>query len=173
MGGGKSGPAMESGDWTCVACGFPNFRRRSNCMRCNTLNPSLVPGGAGPMSSHSSMMRSQQQMAQQSHPQLPMLDTSLVDPFLLEDMDKPPHSRVPQSAGPGPSSANFLTRGMNNLSLGPLTTSYGGGYGAIGGGPLTAPPVGSDEEYEYGTKSASAVDRLGAGGFFSHRPGQD
>ena len=67
---------------------------------------------------------------------------------------------------------------MNNLSLGPLTSQYGsshgiGGYGTIGGGPATAPPL-TDDEYEYGSRSASAVDRLGAGGgFFSHRPGQD
>ena len=66
---------------------------------------------------------------------------------------------------------------MNNLSLGPLTSQYGshgmGGYGAIGGGPMTAPPGVSDDEYEFGSRSASAVDRLGAGGFLSHRQNQD
>lgn len=105
-----------------------------------------------------------------------MLDTSIVDPFLGDESDRPLNSRVPQSTGAIPSS-NFLTRSMNNLSLGPLTSQYGsqgtGGYGTIGGGPMTAPPI-SDEEYEYGSRSASAVDRLGAGGgFFSHRPSQD
>lgn len=178
-GGGKGGPQFESGDWTCVSCGYVNFRRRNNCLRCNNYNPNLiVPGGAGMMGPPQSVMRGQQQQpaptSQQS--QLSMLDTSVVDPFLGDDTDKPSHSRVPQSAGPVPS-PSFLTRSMNNLSLGPLTSQYGGqgggNYGAIGGGPMTAPPGISDDEYEYGSKSTSAVDRLGSGGFFSHRQQDD
>jgi hypothetical protein len=180
MGGGKGGPQIESGDWTCVSCGYVNFRRRNNCLRCNNYNPNLVaPGSAGMMGPPQSVIRGQQQ---QPHPpppqqsQLSMLDTSVVDPFLGEDTDRPPHSRVPQSAGAGPS-PGFLTRSMNSLSLGPLTSQYGGQggghYGTIGGGPLTAPPGISDDEYEYGSKSASAVDRLGPGGFFSHRQQDD
>lgn len=174
--GRGGGPQMESGDWTCVSCGYVNFRRRSNCLRCNNFNPNLVaPGGGGMMVHPQSMMRGQQQHHQQP-PQLSMLDTSLVEQFLGDDSDRPHYSRVPQSAGAVPSSS-FLTRSMNNLSLGPLTSQYGGhgggGYGTIGGGPLTAPPGVSDDEYEFGSRSASAVDRLGSGAFFSHRPGQD
>jgi hypothetical protein len=184
MGGGKGGPQMESGDWTCVSCGYVNFRRRNNCLRCNNFNPSLIaPGGGGMMGHPHSMMRGQQHQQQHQHQQqqqhqLSMLDTSIVDPFLGDDEKAPhSHSRIPQSAGAVPSSS-FLTRSMNNLSLGPLTSQYGshgggGGYGTIGGGPMTAPPVVSDDEYEYGSRSASAVDRLGSGGFFSHRTGQD
>jgi hypothetical protein len=178
MGGKGGGPQMESGDWTCVSCGYVNFRRRNNCLRCNNFNPNLLPpGGSGMMGHPQGMMRSQQQHQQSGPPQLSMLDTSLVDSFLDEN-EKGHHSRVPQSAGAIPSSS-FLTRSMNNLSLGPLTSQYGshgggGGYGTIGGGPMTAPPGVSDDEYEYGSRSASAVDRLGTGGgFFSHRPGQD
>jgi Zn-finger in Ran binding protein and others len=166
MSNSRGGPQMESGDWTCISCGYSNFRRRSNCLRCSSINPNLIQGG-NMMGPPQSMMRSQQSQ----QPQLAMLDTSIVEPFLNEDLDKPPshHSRVPQSAGAIPSS-NFLTRSMNNLSLGPLTSQYGGHYGTIGGGPMTAPPGVSDDEYEYGSRSASAVDRLGSGGFFSHRP---
>lgn len=183
-GGGGRGPQMESGDWTCVSCGYVNFRRRNNCLRCNNFNPNLLAaqGQSGMMGPPQSMMRQQQQQQQQgppppqqhnpppssqSHaggpPHLSMLDTSL-DPFSLpDDNDRPHHSRIPQSAGAIPSSS-FLTRSMNNLSLGPLTSSYGGqGYG----GPLTAPPIG-DDEYEFGSRSASAVDRFGGGhSFFS------
>jgi len=164
MGSSRGGPQMESGDWTCVSCGYVNFRRRNNCLRCNSFNPNLVNAGmgSGPMSRHS---QPQSQSQQGPPPRLSMLDTSIVDPFLNDDGDRPLHSRIPQSAGPVPS-ASFLTRSMNNLSLGPLTTQYGGGrgdggYGTIGGGPMTAPPIGFDDEYEYGSRSASAVDRLG------------
>ena len=42
-GGGKVGnKQMESGDWTCVSCGYVNFRRRNNCLRCNNFNPNLI-----------------------------------------------------------------------------------------------------------------------------------
>jgi hypothetical protein len=177
MGGGKGGgPQMESGDWTCVSCGYVNFRRRNNCLRCNNFNPNLMaPGGSSIMGPPQGMMRGQQQQ-QSAPPHLAMLDTSM-DPFLADEGDHHPrHSRVPQSAGAIPSSS-FLTRSMNNLSLGPLTSQYGshsgGAYGTIGGGPMTAPPGVSDDEYEYGSRSASAVDRLGSGGFFTHRPGPD
>jgi len=181
--GGNKGPQIESGDWTCVSCGYSNFRRRNNCLRCNNFNPNLLSsqGSAGGMMGGppQSMMRGQQQQQQhpqqqqQQHPQLSMLDTSIVDPFISDDSDKRDYPRVPQSAGPVPST-NYLTRSMNNLSLGPLTSHYGGagGYGAIGGGPLTAPPGVSDDEYEFGSRSASAIDRLG-GGFFSQRQRDD
>lgn len=179
--GTKGGPQMESGDWNCVSCGYVNFRRRNNCLRCNNLNPILVAPGSGSMMGlpPQTMMRASQQQPstpQSQQPplsQLSMLDTSIVGPFLGDDTEKPPQSRVPQSAGATPSSTNFLTRSMNSLSLGPLTGQYGGVYGSIGSGPMTAPPVGTDDEYEYGTRSASAVDRLGSGRFFSHRPTQD
>jgi Zn-finger in Ran binding protein and others len=171
MGGSGRGPQIESGDWTCLSCGYSNFRRRSNCLRCSSLNPNLMnPSGGNMLGGHQSLMRNAPQQA--SHPpQLAMLDTSVVESFLNEDLDKPSshHSRVPQSAGAIPSS-NFLTRSMNSLSLGPLSTNqYGGQYGTIGGGPMTAPPGISDDEYELGSRSASAVDRLGSGGFFSSR----
>ena len=194
-GGGGRGPPMESGDWNCLSCGYVNFRRRNQCLRCNNFNPNLMAAqGQGGMIPH--MLRTQQQQQQlppqgqhqppppssHSHappPHLSMLDTSL-EPFTLPDepTDKPlpgHHSRVPQSAGAIPSSS-FLTRSMNNLSLGPLTSSYGGGQGYGSGsasGPLTAPPIG-DDDYEFGSRSASAVDRLGGGGpggFFSSSSG--
>src|SRR5271170_7354262 len=43
-GGNRGGPQMESGDWTCVSCGYVNFRRRNNCLRCNNYNPALMGG---------------------------------------------------------------------------------------------------------------------------------
>lgn len=173
MGSGRSGPQMESGDWTCVSCGYVNFRRRNNCLRCNNFNPNLVSAGLAPSPMSRPPHPPAQHQQQAGPPHLSMLDTSIVEPFLTDDGDRPPvHSRIPQSAGAVPS-ASFLARSMNNLSLGPLTNQYGGrgdgGYGTIGGGPLTAPPHSLDEEYEYGSRSASAADRLG---FFSSRPGQ-
>jgi hypothetical protein len=172
MGGGRGGPQMESGDWTCLSCGYVNFRRRNNCLRCNQFNPNLMGGGMAPPSmgrhahtpSHS----------QNAPPHLSMLDTSIMESFLNDDGDRTPsHSRVPQSAGAVPS-ASFLTQSMNNLSLGPLTTQYSGGrdggYGTIGGGPMTAPPLGVDDDYEYGSRSTSAIDRLSV--FGSSRHGQ-
>jgi Zn-finger in Ran binding protein and others len=173
-GSGRGGMQIDSGDWTCTSCGYLNFRRRNNCLRCNSLNPSLNPNPIGVgvgnppgMMGPPIMRGQQQQLLQQSsqQPQLSMLDTSIVDSFLT---DEPERYRVPQSAGPGPSSS--LLRSMNNLSLGPLTSPYSSQFGTIGTGPMTAPPVISDDEYEFGSKSASAVERLG---FFSTRSGQD
>ena len=42
-----NGPAaqMEVGDWNCPSCNFINFRRRSNCLRCNCANPNPTSAG--------------------------------------------------------------------------------------------------------------------------------
>ena len=170
MSGSGRGGQIESGDWTCISCGYSNFRRRSNCLRCTSLNPNLISAGSGSMMGPPQTMMRTQPQSSSHQPPLAMLDTSVGEPFLSEDFDKPSsqHSRVPQSAGAA-QSTNFLTRSMNNLSLGPLSSQYG----TIGGGPMTAPPAVSDDEYEYGTRSASAVDRLGSGGFFSSRPQEE
>jgi len=171
MGSGRGGPQMESGDWTCLSCGYVNFRRRNNCLRCNNFNPNLVGGGMGPGPMSRPAPPPSQSQSGAAPPHLSMLDTTIVESFLNDDGDRAPsHSRMPQSAGPIPSTS-FLTRSMNNLSLGPLTTQYGrgdGGYGTIGGGPLTAPPLGVDDDYEYGSRSTSAIDRLGVFGSYRH-----